>query len=208
MNRYGHVVFFKNDMLFDNIFLSQCPDIGDWASVKAKYLRLSQNRRYRARPHGRNHIVFEENDMTVEGLLPGPVHIARKIHELTYINLGERAYTLFVFIGKIVLDLHAIKEDDMSETRDAYVKKIQAKLAEWNAEIDKLEAKIDQADAEGRAALQKQIEMLRAKRGETEEKLEQVKQAGGEAWKDVKVGLEVSARAMGEAVKSAVSRFL
>jgi len=96
----------------------------------------------------------------------------------------------------------------MSESRDAYVKKIQAKLDEWNAEIDKLEAKVDQADAEGRAALQKQIESLRGKRKETEEKLEEVKQTSGEAWKDVKVGLEVSARAMGEAVKSAVSRFL
>ena len=36
----------------------------------------------------------------------------------------------------------------MTEKRDAYVQKLKAKMDEWNAEIDKLAAKADQADAE------------------------------------------------------------
>ena len=95
----------------------------------------------------------------------------------------------------------------MGETRDAYVRKIQAKLDEWNAEIDKLEAKIDQADAEGRIELQRQVDSLRAKRTAMKGKVAEMKEAGGEAWKDLKVGVEVASKAMGEAVRAAVSQF-
>lgn len=73
----------------------------------------------------------------------------------------------------------------MGETRDAYIRKIQAKMDEWNAEIDKLEAKVEQADAEGRIALQRQIDSLRAKRTETEAKVAEMKEAGEQAWKDL-----------------------
>ena len=35
----------------------------------------------------------------------------------------------------------------MIEKRDAYVQKLKAQLDEWNADINKLEAKSDQAEA-------------------------------------------------------------
>lgn len=38
----------------------------------------------------------------------------------------------------------------MSKQRDAYVQKMKAKLDEWNSEIDRIEAKVDQAEAESK----------------------------------------------------------
>ena len=50
----------------------------------------------------------------------------------------------------------------MSE-RDAYVEKMKAKLDEWNAEIDRLEAKARGAEADARLRYNKQIESLRTR---------------------------------------------
>ncbi len=91
--------------------------------------------------------------------------------------------------------------------KDAYVKKMHAKLDEWNAEIDKLKAKADQAEAESRIEYQKQIEDLQDKRREAERKMSQVKKAGEGAWEDLKSGVQDAWDAMDEAVKSARSKF-
>lgn len=80
----------------------------------------------------------------------------------------------------------------MSEERDAYVQKLKAKLDEWNAEIDILAAKAEQAEAEAKIEYHKRLEDLRAKRGELEEKIAELQQAGEGAWEDLKQGLENS----------------
>ncbi|MDZ7700370.1 MAG: hypothetical protein U5R49_26725 [Deltaproteobacteria bacterium] len=95
----------------------------------------------------------------------------------------------------------------MSETRDAYVQKLKAKMDEWNAEIDKLEAKADQADAESKIEYEKQLEDLRAKRKDVEDKMAELQQAGDGAWEDLKAGIESSWDSLGNALKSAASRF-
>ena len=91
--------------------------------------------------------------------------------------------------------------------KDAYVKKMHAKLDEWNAEIDKLKAKADQAEAESRIEYQNRIEDLRDKRKEAEKKMSQVKEAGEGAWEDLKSGVQNAWDAMDKAVKSARSKF-
>ena len=49
----------------------------------------------------------------------------------------------------------------MSDTRDAYVEKMKAKLDEWNADIAKLEAQAKQKEADARVSYQDQIETLK-----------------------------------------------
>jgi chromosome segregation ATPase len=95
----------------------------------------------------------------------------------------------------------------MSEKRDAYVQKLKARMDEWNAEIDKIEAKADQAEAESRIEYQKQLENLRARRKEVEDKMAELQQAGDGAWEDLKAGIESARDALGNALKSAASRF-
>lgn len=91
--------------------------------------------------------------------------------------------------------------------RDAYVKKMKAKLDEWNADIAKLEAKADGAEADAKIKYNKHIDELQKQRKEAAAKLEELKNSGDDAWEDIKTGLESSWNSLGNAVKSALSRF-
>ncbi|MEJ2658494.1 MAG: hypothetical protein P8012_15105, partial [Desulfobacterales bacterium] len=91
--------------------------------------------------------------------------------------------------------------------KDAYVQKLHAKLDEWNADIDKLKAKADQAKAETRLKYQKEIENLQKKRKAIEIKLTELHRAGEGAWEDLKSGVQSAWDSMEEALKSARTRF-
>ena len=95
----------------------------------------------------------------------------------------------------------------MSETRDAFVKKMKAKMDEWNAEIDKLEAQSRQKEADLQTDYEKRIAELKRKRQEVRQQLEKLQQSGESAWEDLKSGVELAAVALGDALKSARARF-
>jgi hypothetical protein len=92
-------------------------------------------------------------------------------------------------------------------SRDQYVRKMQAKLDEWNAEIDALAAKAGRAAAELKLEYDEQIGALKAKQLVAREKLGELQQASEIAWEDLKAGMEQAWSAMGEAVDTARSRF-
>ncbi len=91
--------------------------------------------------------------------------------------------------------------------KDAYEKKIEAQLNEWKTDIDKMKAKADKADAQAQLEYYKQIENLRTKQEDAKKKLAELKAAGEDAWEDLKAGLDLASASLGEAVKSARSRF-
>jgi uncharacterized coiled-coil DUF342 family protein len=72
------------------------------------------------------------------------------------------------------------------------VQKLKAKMDEWNAEIDKIETKADQADAEAKIEYHKQLKDLRAKHKDLEDKIVAVQQTRDGAWEDLKQGFENS----------------
>ncbi len=94
----------------------------------------------------------------------------------------------------------------MSE-KASYRQKIRAKLDEWNAEIDKFEAKADQAQADAQIEYYEQLKKLRALQEEAGNKLEALDEAGEDAWEDVKDGVDIAADALDHAVQSVRSRF-
>jgi uncharacterized coiled-coil DUF342 family protein len=91
--------------------------------------------------------------------------------------------------------------------KDAYVQKLHAKIDEWNAEIDKLKAKADQVEADARIEYQDQIEALKSKRNEIEQKVSEFTRTGEAALDDLKAGIDLAWEAMNTAVKSATERF-
>jgi len=95
----------------------------------------------------------------------------------------------------------------MTEKRDAYVQKLKAKLDEWNAEMDKLAVKADQADAEAKIRYYKELEDLQAKRRDLEDKIAQLQHAGEGAWEDFKQGLENSWQILKASFSKAKSEF-
>lgn len=94
----------------------------------------------------------------------------------------------------------------MSE-KDQYVEKAKAKLDQWNAEIDKLQAKADEADAGSRIEYQKQLDEMRAKRDEAQVRLKELAEASDDAWEDVKAGFDKAWDNISGAFQSALSRF-
>jgi len=92
-------------------------------------------------------------------------------------------------------------------TKEDFLRKMHAKLDQWNAEIDALTAKADAAKAEARAEYHKQLETLRGKRDQASSKLNELESAGEGAWQDLKAGVELAWESVSEAVRSATSRF-
>ncbi|GAA3530254.1 hypothetical protein [Zobellella aerophila] len=91
--------------------------------------------------------------------------------------------------------------------KDAYQQKLQAQLDEWDAELDRLKAKADKAKADIQVEYYKQIKVLQSRRDEAGKKLTELEQASDEAWVDLKSGIENAWESLGQALKSAASRF-
>jgi DNA repair ATPase RecN len=91
--------------------------------------------------------------------------------------------------------------------KEAYKKKLEAQFDEWKVEIDKLKAKADKAEADAQIKYHKQIGDIRAKQEAVQEKLVELQDSGDEAWEDLKAGLDKAMKNLGDAIKTATSRF-
>ncbi len=92
-------------------------------------------------------------------------------------------------------------------SREEYLHKMQAKLEEWNYEIDTLSAKAGEVTAEVTHEYREKIESLKAKQAAARQKIEELQHSGEGAWGDLKTGMELAWTSMGEAIDSARSRF-
>lgn len=93
------------------------------------------------------------------------------------------------------------------DDKSAYRQKLEARLDQWRAEIDKLDAKAVEASADARIEYRKQIEAVRGKQDEAREKLAEFDKAGDEAWKDLRSGIEAAWDDLGKAMRKAADRF-
>lgn len=86
------------------------------------------------------------------------------------------------------------------EIQDAYKQKMAAQLKEWSAQINLMEAKIENAGADMKIKRVEVLHELRAKQRAASEKMKQMEKAGGEAldqvretadkiWADLKAGI-------------------
>jgi len=91
--------------------------------------------------------------------------------------------------------------------KEAYEQKLQARLDEWKAEIDKLKAKADGGEADARLRYEKEIDNLQKKQAEAREKLEELRKAGDDAWEDLKAGMENVWSSLEDAIGKATARF-
>lgn len=88
-----------------------------------------------------------------------------------------------------------------------YEKKLQAQLDEFSAEIDRLKERADKAEAGAEPWHHKQIEVLQEKHKLARKKLGELKEAGDDAWEDMKIGITLAWDSVGVALKSAQKRF-
>ncbi|MCU0984157.1 MAG: coiled coil domain-containing protein [Acetobacteraceae bacterium] len=93
------------------------------------------------------------------------------------------------------------------DDKSAYRQKLEARLEQWRAEIDMLEAKAREAGADARILYEKQVEEWRGKQQEARRRLDELDKASGEAWKDLKSGLEAAWAELGRTAKKVAERF-
>jgi hypothetical protein len=89
------------------------------------------------------------------------------------------------------------------ENRKDYIDKMAARLKEWDAEIEKLEAKAAVAKADVKASYNEQINELHLKKVEAQQKLKKIQDAGEDAWEELKDGAEKSWQIFEDSVKRA-----
>jgi hypothetical protein len=91
--------------------------------------------------------------------------------------------------------------------KQEYQKKLQAQLDEWSADIDKLKAKADKAEADAKLDYQKQVEHLRSMKEDASKKMSELNRASDVAWEDLKSGMDSAWSSLDNAVKVATARF-
>ena len=91
--------------------------------------------------------------------------------------------------------------------KEAYEKKLQAQIDEWQADIAKLEAKAGKASADTQIEYHRRVDELKKKKQAAQEKLDDVRQSSEDAWEDLKSGADMAVKSLGQAVKSAAARF-
>jgi DNA repair exonuclease SbcCD ATPase subunit len=105
--------------------------------------------------------------------------------------------------------LATINEQGNSSMDDktAYRQKLEARLDQWRAEIDKLQAKAEEAGADARIEYEKQVKDLRRKQEEAREMLGELDEAGEQAWKDLRSAIDKIWNDLGGAVNKAAERW-
>jgi chromosome segregation ATPase len=101
--------------------------------------------------------------------------------------------------------------EKIMETKDSYLKKMKEKFDDlnykWNIERNKLEAKTQQAKVEVKEKFEEKLKTLQDRREQMRQKLDQIDNAGEEAWRDIKKGVDSAWQSLNEAIKKARSHF-
>ncbi|MBT8078610.1 MAG: coiled coil domain-containing protein [Gammaproteobacteria bacterium] len=91
--------------------------------------------------------------------------------------------------------------------KKAYEQKMEARLEEWAAEIDKLKARAKKSDAEAKIEINNQIDEAKEMQQKVEDRLDELRSTSDDAWSDIKQGLDAASASLGASLRSAVSRF-
>lgn len=91
--------------------------------------------------------------------------------------------------------------------KQEYEKKLRSHLNEWDAEIDRLQARADAARADVRVKYHEEVNKLRDQKKKVEARLDELEDAQEDAWEDMKGGIDAAWNNLGNAVNNAVERF-
>jgi len=92
-------------------------------------------------------------------------------------------------------------------SKEAYQKKLEAQLKEWDAKLDQLSAKAQMATADARINYENELESLQSKRAAAHKTFEALGKRGENAWEDMKDGVEKAWDEMSKAIENVAARF-
>lgn len=91
--------------------------------------------------------------------------------------------------------------------QDAYKQKLAAQLKEWSAQINLLEAKVENAGADTKVKRAEALHGLRAKQHAASEKMKELENASGDAWEQAKATADKIWQDLKAGVAEAHSKF-
>jgi hypothetical protein len=94
-----------------------------------------------------------------------------------------------------------------TKEEESYKRKLEAELKEWDAKLDQLSAKAQEATADARISYENELETLKSKRAAAHEALEELGKHSRNAWEDVKDGAQNAWHEVGKAMERVASRF-
>jgi len=95
----------------------------------------------------------------------------------------------------------------MQDRKDAYVRKLKAKIDEWNSDIDALAAKTQRDHPELKTQCKQKIATLQARIKDAEEMIHTAHDAGVAAWKELKRETQASVDSCKESFSKAQKKF-
>ena len=92
--------------------------------------------------------------------------------------------------------------------REEYLATVKAKLEEWDADIDRLEAKASEAQADAQVQYRKQLDNMREMRKEAMARYAEMQGAAADAWETMAKGTEKAWNAWLTAFEEARDKFI
>jgi len=93
------------------------------------------------------------------------------------------------------------------EQMQAFREQTETRLAEYKKEIDQLKAKAEKLGGDTKAKAEQQLTALLQKRDEVSEKLKELSSSSGNAWEQLKSGIDAVMEDLGNAYKKAAAEF-
>jgi uncharacterized protein (DUF3084 family) len=103
-----------------------------------------------------------------------------------------------VFFGQI-------REATM-DSKEAYKQKLKAQIKEWNAQINLLNAKIENKGADMKLKYSKELDALKGKQDEVLQKIKELDESSTENWEKIKVTADQMLSDLKTGLNNAISR--
>lgn len=119
----------------------------------------------------------------------------------------EKVDALLKQIGAQINKLIDAADKAGEKFKDIYVKNIETQFKQLSPKIDKLKEAANKTKSDVKTEYHKQINLLQDKQKLIKDKLQTIKKSSGEAWVDLKAGVDKSTQEFKRAVTAAISRF-
>jgi hypothetical protein len=93
------------------------------------------------------------------------------------------------------------------ETHKFYTEKMSAQLKEWNAQVNLLEAKIENTSASLKLKSKEELANLRAQQLAAMQKMHELGQSSGEAWDQIKISTDKMWEELKSGIGAAQAKF-
>lgn len=91
--------------------------------------------------------------------------------------------------------------------KELYMRKLQARIDEWKADVDKFKAKASGASADVQLDMNQQVRVLERRIEDGKARLSELAEAGEDAWESIKDGIESAWDSLKSAATDATARF-